>query len=91
MWAGRLKAQGMPWPRLALFIGFLLQYLGALLVLFDIYTSVGAIILIVFLTVATLLFQRFWSISDPVQQRVARLSFYANFCIVGGLLLLVRP
>ena len=81
----------MPWPRLALYSGFVLQYAGALMLLFDYHASIGAIILTIFLAAATLLFQRYWSATDPAQQRVMRLSFYANICIVGGLLLVMRP
>jgi putative oxidoreductase len=90
MWKTRMAEQAVPLPGLVLFTGFVLQYVGALMVLFDFFTSIGAIILIVFLVVATLLFQRYWTASDPNQQRVMRLSFWANVCIVGGLLLLVR-
>jgi putative oxidoreductase len=91
IWETRMADQGVPSPRLVLYAGFVLQYVGAAMVLVDYYASVGALALILFLIIATLLFQRYWSVSDPGQRRVMRLSFYANICIVGGLLLLVRP
>ncbi len=90
MWTGRMREQKVPFPKPALFGGFAVQFLGAALILIDVYAGVGAIMLIVFTVASALLFQRYWKQEDPGTRLNLRLAFWANVCIVGGLFLLVQ-
>ena len=90
MWTNRLREQRVPFPKPALFGGFAIQFLGAGLILIDVYAGAGAIMLIVFTMASALLFQRYWEQEDPGTRLNLRLAFWANVCIVGGLFLLVQ-
>ena len=87
----RMRGFGTPAPAAAFWCGIVLQLIGAVLVLANVRTDLGALCLIAFTVLATGIFHRFWQRTDPVQRRLARLFFMANTAIVGGLLLLVKP
>lgn len=79
----------LPFPSLALAIGFLVELVGATMVAFDYHANVGAQALIAFTVVATTLFLRFWTEKDPVRQNYHAILFFNNFAIVGGLVLIL--
>jgi putative oxidoreductase len=85
----RMRAFGTPAPALAFWCGIGLQFLGAALVISGMRADIGAVCLIVFTTLATAIFHRFWQRTDPMQQRTSRLFFMSNAAIIGGLLLLI--
>jgi putative oxidoreductase len=85
----RLRERLIPGPAFVLICGLAMMLAGGLMVMLDIYAQVGARMLIVFTVVATLLFQNFWTISDPVRRREKRGTFFNNLAVLGGLLLLV--
>ena len=84
----KMVAQVLPFPSVALAIGFVAEVIGAVLVLFDIQPVVGTIILAGFVVVATVLFLRFWSVPNPMERHFVSLLFANNFAILGGILLL---
>lgn len=83
---GRLQAKGFP-GRLSLSIGFVLQFTGAFLVFVDWHTAIGAGLLIAFTVLATAIFHRYWTMTEP-QRTYHFLLMSCNFCITGALLLL---
>lgn len=91
MWRTNVGMVGevLPFPAVALAIGFLVEFVGAVMLTFDYNARVGAIALISFTVVATALFLRFWTEKDPVRQNYHAILFFNNFAIVGGLLLIV--
>ena len=84
----QMVGQVVPFPRIALAIGFAVEVIGAVLVLFGIQPVAGAIILAGFVVVATVLFLRFWRAPDPMERHYVTLLFTNNFAILGGILLL---
>ena len=84
----RMRDFGTPAPQAAFWCGIALQFLGAALVLSGVRADIGALCLIAFTALATLIFHRFWQKTDPMQKRISRLFFMSNIAIVGGLLLL---
>ena len=84
----RIKAQGLPAVP-CLLLGFTIQFTGAILLLADWHTSVGAILLMVFTVLASGLHHRFWQMEDPMIRTYHFLLMTNNMCIFGGLLLLV--
>jgi uncharacterized membrane protein YphA (DoxX/SURF4 family) len=85
----KMVAQVLPFPRVALTISFVAEVIGAVLVLLGIQSVAGAIILAVFVVVATVLFLRFWRVPDPMERHYVTLLFTNNFAILGGILLLL--
>lgn len=84
-----MVGQVLPFPGVALAVGFAVEVIGAVLVLFRIRPVAGAIILAAFLIVATVLFLRFWRVQDPMERHYVSLLFSNNFAILGGILLLL--
>ena len=87
--ADRIAAQGIPAPHAVLWTGFAMQYAGGVMIGLDIWTDVGAVILIVFTALATAIFHRFWEVEDPLRRHLHQAFLFSNCAIVGGLLLLI--
>jgi putative oxidoreductase len=85
--ADRMAAYGLPHPRLALTAGFILQFLGAILLALDLWRALGAALLIVFTALASAIFHRWWLISDPLLSHLHLSNLIVNCGVVGGLLL----
>jgi len=86
-----MRGFGVPMPEIALPIGLLSQWLGSLLVLFDYYAGIGAIILIVFTIVASFIFLRWWKIKDNPFRRIHLvIGIFTNFAVIAALLLIVE-
>jgi len=85
----RMVEAGVPLARPLLYLGFSLQFIGALMVLLDYRTPVGAAILIVFTVAASAIFHRFWLVEDPLRRHYHLSFLFGNCAVVGGLLLLM--
>jgi putative oxidoreductase len=85
----RMAVLRTPFPTGTFWTGIVLQFTGSALLLAGWHAEVGAIFLIVFTVVATLIFHRFWSKPDPQQRNLGRIMFLNNTGLLGGLLLLL--
>lgn len=85
----RLTAFGIPAPNLFLASGFVVQFTGAFLLLFDLYTRIAVATLIFFTVVATAVFHRYWRMEDAVRAEYHFLLLTYNVFVIGALLLLV--
>tara|TARA_B100002003_G_scaffold150377_1_gene139406 strand:+ start:111 stop:500 length:390 start_codon:yes stop_codon:yes gene_type:complete len=86
-----MRGFGVPMPEIALSIGLASQWLGSLLVLFDYYAGVGALILIGFTIVASFIFLRWWKIKDNPFRRVHMVvGIFTNFAVIAALLQIVE-
>lgn len=88
--AGKLAEKGIPYSNVVLACGLAMMLCGGAMVIADIYTRIGAWLLLIFSLVATVLYQAFWTIEDPGRRRERRGAFFNNLAIIGGLLLLLR-
>jgi putative oxidoreductase len=86
----RMKAARTPFPAAAFWIGIALQLAGSAMLLADWHPAIGALCLIVFIVVATLVFHRFWSMQDATRRNSSRINLLGNLAILGGLLLLLE-
>lgn len=85
----RMVAMGVPQAALVLWTGFVMQYIGGAMVLFDYRRDIGAVILIVFTIAATAIFHRFWTVEDPLRRHFHVSFVFSNCAVIGGLLLLI--
>ena len=85
----RLAELRVPFPGFTLIAGFIMQCTGAFMVAFDVYAAAGAITLIVFTVIASLMFYRFWAAETPAQRNMHINFVLANLGVIGGLLLIV--
>ena len=86
--AKKLREKGFPLPNLVLACALGMMLSGGAMVIADFHSRVGAGMLIVFTIIATLLYQSFWTIEDPVRRREKRGTFFNNLAILGGLLII---
>jgi putative oxidoreductase len=87
--ANKLKDKGFPLPNIVLACALAIMLVGGAMVILDIYAQIGAVMLIGFTVIATILYQNFWTITDPARRREKRGTFFNNLAILGGLFLLV--
>jgi putative oxidoreductase len=87
--ANKLREKGFPLANLVLACALGMMLAGGAMVILDIYPRIGGWMLIVFTVIATLLYQNFWSIEDPVRRREKRGTFFNNLAILGGLFIIV--
>lgn len=81
-----MAERGAPLPKLSLIIGLTVQTIGGAMVAFGVYPAVGAIALIVFTIVATVLFHNFWAFTGA--ERTRHISFnLTNMALCGALLM----
>tara|TARA_B110000444_G_scaffold226126_1_gene230444 strand:+ start:673 stop:1044 length:372 start_codon:yes stop_codon:yes gene_type:complete len=85
----RMKVMAIPYPVILLWIGFLIQAIGGTLLILDLYTNIGASLLIVFTIAASIIFHRFWNVREPLRRHLHLSFIFSNCAIVGALLLLV--
>jgi|TARA_B100000315_G_C14546405_1_gene573446 uncharacterized membrane protein YphA (DoxX/SURF4 family) len=82
-----MRGFGVPMPEIALPIGLASQWLGSLLVLFDYYAGVGALILIGFTIVASVIFLRWWKIKDNPFRRIHLvIGIFTNCAVIAALI-----
>jgi putative oxidoreductase len=85
---GLMSARGVPQARLALYAGIALQVVAGALVIAGVWTQLAAAALILFLVVATIMFDNFWDHTGI--ERGNRINgLVANIALLGGFLLVV--
>lgn len=86
--AGRLAKKNVPLPKLSLAAGFAMMLLGGASVLLDVYSVIGACILIAFTMLANFLYHDFWNHKDDWAERNRALYVFCNnTAVMGGLVL----
>ncbi len=85
--AQRMAALGVPFPPAVLVAGFMLQFAGALLLLFDWQRTLGAWLLVAFTVAASVIFHRWWLVPDPLLRHLHIGNLLVNVGVLGGLLL----
>jgi len=87
---GMLRGFGVPFPAVALRVGFALEIIGCALLLAGWHADIGVIILIAFTVVANALYNRYWTMDEPFRRECCRMLLQANTAVVGGLCLLLE-
>jgi putative oxidoreductase len=83
--ATALAKRGVPAPSFMGWLGAIVEFGGGLLILLGVKLRYAAILMILFVIVATLISHRYWEY--PVDQLVAqKTNFWKNITIIGGLL-----
>jgi putative oxidoreductase len=80
-----LAKRGVPAPSFMGWLGAIVEFGGGLLILLGVKLRYTAILMILFVIVATLISHRYWEY--PVDQLVAqKTNFWKNITIIGGML-----
>ncbi len=80
----------VPFPKLALWIGLILMAVGGVLFVIGWHVEIGVWCLIVMTLASNLLYNRYWSYKDRMQRKFKQMLFFADFAVLGGLLLILR-
>ncbi|HEY6051790.1 MAG TPA: DoxX family protein [Thermoanaerobaculia bacterium] len=86
--AGMMAAKGLPAPQVLLALAIAFEILGGLSVATGYRARTGALMLIVFLILATLIFHNFWAYQGG-EREMQMAHFLKNVAILGGLLIVV--
>ena len=86
----RLTFFKTPLPRVTFWVGMVIDAIGCVLLLVNWHPAIGALCLIVFTVLASLLLLRFWEMDDPMKRTGMQNGFLANIGVTGGLLLLLQ-
>jgi putative oxidoreductase len=84
-----LSNRRVPYATVMGWIGASLEFLGGLAIILGFATRCAALVIIVFIIVATLIGHRYWEIADAAARRMQQSHFAKNITIIGGLVLLV--
>jgi putative oxidoreductase len=80
-----LSKRGVPAPSFMGWLGAIVEFGGGLLILFGFKIRWGAILMILFVIVATLISHRYWEFTGEALG-AQRTNFWKNVTIIGGLL-----
>jgi putative oxidoreductase len=83
-----LVGRGVPGAGFWGWIGAPLEFFGGLALLFGFATRYAALLLVLFVIVATAIAHRYWEHADPAQFRAQHSHFYKNLSMLGGLVVL---
>ncbi len=86
---GRLTGFHVPFPVFAFWTGMAVQFTGCALLVTGWHADLGVYALIAFSLAANGIYNRFWTVQDPVRRDFGRLLFLANIGVLGGLLLVL--
>ena len=83
-----MQAAGIPGASALAPIAGVAEILGGAAVIFGLFARLGAMGLLVFMVITTLVFHAFWNY-EGAEQTTQTINFMKNLAIMGGLLLLV--
>ncbi len=84
-----LTNRRVPYASVLGWIGGVVEFLGGLALLLGFWTRCSALLLIVFVIVATLISHRYWEFTDAAARRMQQSHFWKNLTIIGGFVLML--
>ena len=80
---------GIPAPQLMLVGAIVFLLVGGALVVLGLYARFGALLLLVFLVLATYYFHGFWRLEDAQEQQKQTIQFMKNLSMMGAMLFII--
>lgn len=87
--ATNMGKQGMPAPRLMLVGAIVFLLAGSVSLLIGYRARIGALLLLVFLALATCYFHDFWTLADAQAKQQQMIHFMKNVAMMGAMLLVI--
>lgn len=84
-----LAQHGVPMPTIFAPIGAAVEFFGGLAIVLGVWTRYAAVLMILFVIVATAISHRYWEFADPTVRRMQEINFSKNLTIIGGFLFLI--
>jgi putative oxidoreductase len=86
---GMMAKEGVPMPDILLVGAIAFLIAGSLSILVGYKPRVGAVLLLVFLALATFYFHDFWTFTDPKARQDQTIQFLKNLGLMGAMLLIL--
>ncbi len=86
---GYATMKKVPYPKVATIITGVMLFIGGLAVIFNVYTILGMLVLVLFLVPTTFVMHQFWREKDQQTHMTERINFTKNLALIGALLLLI--
>ena len=87
--AGMMADKGIPAAQIMLVGAIAFEIAGGLSIVLGYKPRIGAILLLVFLVLATYFFHDFWKIADPKEKQEQMVQFLKNLAIMGAMVLII--
>lgn len=87
----QMRDHHLPFPTFVAAAGITTMFVGGFMVAFDVYTTIGAGLLILFTVMANLLYHDFWKMTEPRPRETHIWIFCNNIAVTGGLLMVAVP
>jgi putative oxidoreductase len=87
--AGYMASEGVPAAKLLLVGAIVFLIAGSLSVIFGFKARVGAILLLIFLLLATYFFHDFWTFEDAAEKQQQMIQFMKNMALMGAMLFII--
>ena len=84
-----MDSKGIPQPKLMLTGAIVFLLAGSLSVITGYRARIGALLLLVFLALATYYFHNFWAITDAKAQQEQMIQFMKNLSMMGAMLFII--
>ncbi len=81
--------KGIPEPKLMLVGAIVFLIVGSISIIVGYKARFGALLLLVFLVLATYYFHDFWALPDPQAQQEQMIQFMKNLSMMGAMLLII--
>ena len=86
---GFMRTNNVPYPEFLLPGAIVFLIAGSLSILVGYKARIGAVLLLVFLVMATYYFHNFWDKTDPAQQQEQMIQFMKNLSMMGTMLFIM--
>ena len=86
--AAGLARQGVPMPEVMGWVGAIVEFFGGIAVVIGLRIRYAALLMILFVIIATAISHRYWEFTDAVARRGQTVQFQKNITIIGGLIAL---
>lgn len=87
MMAGYASSKGVPAPKLAVAGTGVLLLLGGLSILLGIQSTIGVILIVVFLVPVAFMMHNFWAVQDPQMKMMEMVNFMKNLALAASALM----
>ena len=85
---GFAASKGVPLANVLVPLSGIIEFLGAVSIIFGYKTKWGAVLIIVFLLPVTFMLHNFWTITDPMAQQMDMAAFMKNIGLIGAALMI---
>ena len=84
-----MQAHNVPYPQVSLALAIAFLIVGSIMVLVGYHARFGAVLLAVFLVLATYYFHPFWDFADEKERETQMINFMKNLGLLGAMLFII--